>query len=584
MTATITDRPDRTPQKRPSGNSAAQRPAAFSDRVTAAQSLSTAPTADLGQPGVRSRLRTVSAGLLGGLAGAAGIALTATAGWLIVSAAARPVILTLLTAIVAVRTFGIARPALRYAERLRSHDTALTDLTRRRVALYAALIPLTPARLGRRRRADLLTGLVSDLDDEVDAQIRVAVPLIATAVGAVIATAVCTALLPGTGVVLCVMVLGAASIGTLDYLLERRGQVAVVASRARAAATATLIADNVRALRAIGAEHTIMGRLADDQRGLRRAVARQSTGRSSGVGLTVLLVAAATAIVAMVAMDAWRSGIIGAPVAALLTLTPIALGEVLTVVPDAVGALARSQAARGRIRAMLAQIPAVVGDGPQAIPPGSAAPAIRLRSLTASWTGARIDVGPVDLDIAPGEHVVLCGPNGSGKSTLLAVVARQLDPTGGSYLFGEHEVTALDLESVRNLIAVLDDEPYVFATTVRENIRLARPGCSDAEITDAVAAAGLSPWLNDLAHGLDTVLGAGGRGMSGGERTRLGLARALVSGRPVVLIDEPVAHLDHSTALAVLKTVTAALRGRSVVMVSHREDGRQLFDRVIAWD
>ena len=552
------------------------------------------PQFELDRPGWRARVRTLSAGLLGGLAGAAGIALTATSGWLIVSAAARPVILTLLTAIVAVRTFGIARPALRYSERLLSHDTALTDLTRRRVALFGALIPLTPARLGRRRRADLLTGLVTDLDDEVDAQVRVAVPLIATAVGGMLATVVCVVLLPPAGIAVAALVLLAAGVGTIDHLLERRSQSAVLEARAQASATATLIADNLLGLRAIGAERALASRLADHHRALRRAVARQSAGRSVGVGLTILLVAGATAVVAAAAVQATRSGVITAPVAALLTLTPIALGEVLTVIPDAVGALGRSQAARRRTRTLLAQEPAVAAAaGRSSAPvetatagpasPAGAVPELRAAALTAGWSDGRTDLGQIDLLVAPGEHVVLCGPNGSGKSTLLAVLARQLDPSGGTYLLDGRDALELDLDTVRGWIAVLDDEPHVFGTSVRQNIRLARPESSDTDVRSALTAAGLEHWLDELPDGLDTALGSGGRGVSGGERTRIGLARVLLSGRPIVLLDEPVAHLDHPTALAVLETVTAALRGRTVLMVSHREDGRHLFDRVVTW-
>ena len=118
------------------------------------------------------------AAVIGGLAWASGIALTATSGWLVVAASHQPVILTLLAVIVAVRAFGIARPVLRYAERVRSHDAALELLAGRRVAAYRALVPLTPARLGRRSRAEVLTGAVDDLEDLVFAQVRVVVPVI----------------------------------------------------------------------------------------------------------------------------------------------------------------------------------------------------------------------------------------------------------------------------------------------------------------------------------------------------------------------------------------------------------------------
>ncbi len=123
----------------------------------------------------------VLAALLGAGATTAGIALTATSGWLVVRASEQPAVLTLLTAVVAVRAFGIARPVLRYAERLRSHDASLRGLAERRAQAYARLVPLTPARLGRRRRADLLSGVVDDLTEVVEAQVRVTVPVAAAA-------------------------------------------------------------------------------------------------------------------------------------------------------------------------------------------------------------------------------------------------------------------------------------------------------------------------------------------------------------------------------------------------------------------
>ena len=139
----------------------------------------------------------------------------------------------------------------------------------------------------------------------------------------------------------------------------------------------------------------------------------------------------------------------------------------------------------------------------------------------------------------------------------------------------------MPLAAVRAHLAVVDDEPHIFASSLRENVRLARPDADDAAVESALRAAGLGAWLNGLADGLDTMLGTGGRGVSGGERARLALTRAHVSGRPVVLLDEPVAHLDHATAVAVLADVRRAFAGRTVIMVSHRPDGVDGFDRVV---
>lgn len=200
--------------------------------------------------------------------------------------------------------------------------------------------------------------------------------------------------------------------------------------------------------------------------------------------------------------------------------------------------------------------------------------------MSASWDGRRTALQPVTLDLPPGSSVALTGANGCGKSTLLAVLARHLDP-GGRYELDGVDVRELDLDAVRALFAVVDDEPHLFASTLRENLRFAAPGAEDSAIEAALHAAGLTAWRRGLADGLDTRLGAGGVGVSGGERARLGMARALLSGRPVLLLDEPVAHLDHPTAEAVLRDLFAASSGRTVVLVSHRPEGLELAGRII---
>ena len=523
----------------------------------------------------------LGAGLLGGIATASGIALTATSGWLIVRASQHPPILLLLTAIVAVRAFGMARPVFRYWERLRSHDVALADLADRRTTAYERLIPLTPARLGRRGRADLLTGVVDDLSDVVDAQVRVTVPVLSVLFASILTTMVSAALSPMAGLVIVAMTTAAAGVFALGWRLESQSQQTLLAARAEVARVTALVSGNASELQAIGASGRARTWLATAHEDLVSAARSQSHGRAAAAGLLLLLTAAGAIAMTIVILPGVGTTI-STPVAALLVLTPIALGEALSTLPDAMRALARSQASAVRLRALLDQPPAVEASGAEHLETEAGMPSvISVSDLTAAWSGTEPQVGPVSLQVEAGTRLAITGPNGCGKSTLLAVIARALDPTGGSYRLGNQDALALELAQARAAFAVLDDEPHLFASTLRANLGLARPGASDAELVGALGRAGLGPWFADLADGLDTVIGADGRGVSGGERARLGLTRGLVSQRPVLLLDEPVAHLDHTTADAVLADLTRGTTGQSVVMVSHRPDGLERFDRVI---
>ena len=549
--------------------------------MTTPEASATSPGAGSGIHATRTTRAILGAGLLGGIATTSGIALTATSGWLIVRASERPPILLLLTAIVAVRAFGMARPAFRYWERLRSHDAALADLAGRRTAAYRRLIPLTPARLGRRGRADLLTGVVDDLTDVVDAQVRVTVPIISACVASAVATTVLAVLSPVAGLVIAAMTILTTPILVLGWRLETRSQQTLLGARAELSQVTELVSGNAGELQAIGASDRAQTWLATAHTDLRRAAGQQSRGRAAAAGLLLLLTAAAA--VAMTAAVVPGVGTtISAPVAALLILTPIALGDAFSTLPDVARALARSQASAVRLHTLLDQQPAVSATG---VRPREAAagipPDILVSTLTASWSGAAPQVGPLDLQIRPGTRLAITGPNGCGKSTLLAVLARALDPSGGSYQLGDQDALGIELGQARQMFAVLDDEPHLFASTLRANLQLARPASADPDLVEALNRAGLARWFTDLTQGLDTIIGAGGRGVSGGERARLGLARALLSKRPVLLLDEPVAHLDHATADAVMGDLTRSAKGQSVIMISHRRDGLAGFDRVI---
>ena len=187
----------------------------------------------------------------------------------------------------------------------------------------------------------------------------------------------------------------------------------------------------------------------------------------------------------------------------------------------------------------------------------------------------------VTLRVEAGELLAVVGPSGSGKSTVAALLVRFLDPVAGSVSLGPRDLRELATHDLRGEVTLVDDDPHVFASTVLENVRLARPDASDDDVRRALGDAGLGDWVASLPDGTDTFVGEGHADVSGGERARLAIARALLADHDVVVLDEPTAHLDTATARAVAAEVLAAERGRTVLWITHGRVGLDLVDDVV---
>lgn len=515
----------------------------------------------------RTRSGYATVHLLGVLAATSGVALTATAGWLIARAAEHPPVLVLMVAIVGVRTFGLARPVLRWLERLLGHDLALRELATRRAEVYDALVPLVPGRLGR-RRGDLLASVVDDVDALLDERLRVRAPLW-TWLGTTLLTAAFAAwLVPAAGAVLLgTTLLGGALAWATARAGARRTAAEAVAARAALSRRVLELVTDARPLAQWQAEAPALARVAAAAGRRDRAVRRRTRAVATARLWPVLATAAATVGVALV--------VDGGPVAALLLLTPLALLDVTTPLADA-GALSHdTRAALDRVHALTALEPAVTDPEPAEAPAGHD---VRLDAVEARWPGGR-GVGPVDLGLRPGASVAVVGPSGCGKSTLAAVLVRFLAPEAGRFELGG--ASALSGDDVRRAVGLLDDDPYLFASTLAENVRLARPDATDEEVVAALRAARLGEWLAALPDGLATRLGDGAASVSGGERARIGLARLLLADHPVLVLDEPTAHLDTPTARLVAADLLAQRGRRSVVWVTHDGIGLDEVDEVL---
>lgn len=526
----------------------------------------------------RIRGRLTNSIVLEGLASASGVALTATAGWLIVKASEQPPVLTMLVAIVGVRAFGLGRPVLRYAARLLGHDAALRMLARRRVEVYEALVPLTPGALGR-DRGDVLATAVDDVESVVDRQLRVRSPLATAALVSLLSVLVALALAPQVAAVLGATCLIAGALAFLGGRTGARG------SSAQEIETRAGLSSCVVEAAALAPELLMWDATASVlERGMSKARSMAAAARRSAV--TVALARAACLSIcaagmigtAVVGSSALRAGTIGAPELALLTLIPLALIDVLVPLADA-GALSRRVAAADRRLDELVHRSPVVADPvtPQAL---SSSSRVDVDNVTAGWADATA-FEDLSLHVGEGSRLAVVGPSGCGKSTLAALLVRFIDPKKGVVRLGDQPLPAVALTDVRARVGIVDDSPYVFATSLAENLRIGRRSATDEEIVDALESVGLGAWLARLPHGLNSMVGEGNAGLSGGERARLAVARALLADRPVLVLDEPTAHLDLATAERTVDALLSATRGRSLVWITHTKLGLDRVDAVL---
>ncbi|MFD9953154.1 thiol reductant ABC exporter subunit CydD [[Kitasatospora] papulosa] len=523
--------------------------------------------------------------LLGSLAVGSSVGLMAVSGWLISRASEQPPVLYLMVAVTATRAFGMGRAVFRYAERLVSHDAVLRMLAELRVAVYRGLERVAPAGLRATRRGDLLSRLVSDVDALQDYWLRWLLPAgtaLAVGTGAVAFTGW---MLPEAGLVLAAgLLLAGVGVPWLTGICARRAERQLAPARS---ALAVRVADLLGGT----AELTVAGALPARREQVRtadglltRIASRTATATALGGGLSALICGLTVVGAAVFALPAVSDGRLAGVELAVVVLTPLAAFEAVTGLPLAVQYRQRVERSAERVFEVLdapvqVEEPAAPDDVPASPFP------LDVRGLSARYEGAERDaLHALDLTLGPGRRVAVVGPSGSGKTTLAQVLLRFLDAREGTYRLGGTEASALDGDTVRTFVGLCAQDAHVFDSSIRENLRPARPGATDDRLRDALAAARLLDWTLSLPDGLDTLVGEHGARLSGGQRQRLALARALLADFPVLVLDEPAEHLDLETADALTADLLAATEGRTTVLITHRLAGLDAVDEVLVLD
>lgn len=538
-----------------------------------------ARTLGLARPAARP---LVGATALGAGTLLASIALMGTSAWLISRAAQHPSEAALSLAIVGVQFFGLSRGFCRYGERLVGHDAAFSVLADVRVRVYRRLAVLAPAGLPIFRRGDLLARTVDDVDALQDVVLRVIPPFtVALAVG-VTTVAVVWAILPGAGAVLAVaLLLAATAVPWLTGRLARRGDAQLAAVRGELSAAVVDLVEGAPELVVFGAVPGQLARVDDPDRRLRALSRRAAATTGVGLGLTTLLAGLACWGGLALGVGAAHAGSLDPVLLGTLALVPLAAFELVAPLPAAAQALERSRHVAGRVFEVT-DAPAPVAEPDEPLPLGPGPHTLSVRALWAGHPGSsRPALRGVGLELPPGRRVAVVGPSGAGKTTLAEVLVRFLEPAAGEVCLDGHPLARYAGDDVRTVVGLVDQHPHLFATTLAENLRVARRVATDDELRAVLARVGLGPWLDALPRGLSTEVGQFGARLSGGQRQRVAVARALLAEFPVLVLDEPAEHLDPPAADALTADLLALTEGHSVLLITHRLAGLDAVDEVV---
>ncbi|MGW7100213.1 thiol reductant ABC exporter subunit CydD [Streptomyces sp. NPDC054838] len=523
--------------------------------------------------------------LLGALAVGCSVGLMAVSGWLISRASEQPPVLYLMVAVTATRTFGIGRAVFRYAERLVSHDAVLRMLADLRVSVYRRLERIAPAGLREQRRGDLLSRLVADADTLQDYWLRWLLP-VGTAVlvgsGSVAFTAW---LLPEAGAALAVGLLAAgAGVPLVSGAVARRAERRLAPARGELATRVADLLTGTAELTVAGALEGRKDAARQSDRSLTAIASRGAAATGLGSGLSALVCGLTVVCAAALGANAVAGGRLAGVAMAVVVLTPLAAFEAVTGLPQAVQYRQRVRRSAERIYEVI-DAPVPVSEPDRAAGRPSSPFPLRLAGIAARHAGQETDaLHGLDLTLEAGRRIAVVGSSGSGKTTLAQVLLRFLDQREGTYTLGGIEARTLDSDDVRSLVGLCAQDAHLFDSSVRENLRLARTDASEARLRDALASARLLEWVDSLPDGLDTLVGEHGERMSGGQRQRLALARALLADFPVLVLDEPAEHLDLPTADALTADLLAATEGRTTVLITHRLAGLEAVDEVLVLD
>lgn len=528
--------------------------------------------------------------------GAAGlgatIALGATAAWLIARASQMPPVLYLEVAVVSVRFFGISKAVFRYLERLASHKLGVSGMTTLRTNLYRSLSYSDTARIASLRRGDILDRMGTDVDNIGDFVVKSLLPaMVATIVG--IITVVGISLVDWrAGLFLALGLLLSGLVGPLFTIRATRiSQQRETQSRAQISEVAMTMVDGAAQITVDGQTQQVLSGLSKLEDQLYEAKDSSAKPAALAEAIDVFGMLMAVIMAAYFGISAVNHQSIPEVMLAVLALTPLSAFEGTAQLGSAAQQLVISATSAVRIMNMLPaqeQVKTTEEDEQPSTPRNrNTSSILEAKDLAIGWPGGPVVAEGINLRLEPGNHLAIVGQSGIGKTTLLYTLAGLLKPVSGSVKIDGVDIFSLPRIRAAASFVITPEDAHIFETTILENLRVANGQLSAKEGEELLKEAGLGQWISSLPDGLETELGSGATTISGGERRRILLARAMAAKAPLLALDEPGEHLDAETADALLRDLLNAdskEHKRGVILVTHRLTPLDQADKVFIMD
>ncbi len=532
--------------------------------------------------------KAMALGTATGLAAiAAAVGLLALAGWFISAAAFAGLALVnahlfnFFYPAIGVRLLAIIRTVMRYTERVISHDATFRILASLRCWFYRRLEPLAPARLMGYRSGDLLNRIIADIEALDNLYLRVLSP----SVIAVLLTAGLLIFLWRFDAFIALSVLLAMAIGGFAIPVAAAG-LGAAAGRRLARNNAQLRTAMVASLQGM-AELLVFGAWArrldiirQVQRNLIRDQRYMSHLRGAAAALLTLVSGGAVLTATYLAAGLVNHGILEGQQLALVALAVMAGFEAIWPLPAAYQYLGHTREAGRRLRQIVAGQPEVTFPARTAQPPVGCDLRFEQVSFRYQPDGA-LALDAVDFSVPPGGRVAVVGPTGAGKTSLVNLLVRFWDPQRGRILMGGRDLQSLSETDLRRSISVVSQQAHMFAATLRQNLLLAHPQATEAELVAALERVELLDFVKALPDGLDTWVGEFGRQLSAGQARRLAVARAVLHDAPIWVLDEPTEGLDRITEQQLMTALEELTVGRTLLLITHRMVGLERMDRIV---